>query len=273
MPNHPVSDPDRFPRAPSQERWLRLSEDERRAVVAALPNEVTDAEVSPPEGDLHFWGKVSAAQTLKDHFKRKGQVVYLACELPVYYPSEPRFAPDLLAVVGASDHERGKWVVSDEGSGLHVVLEVHVGGDRKKDAVDNVESYARLQIPEYFIFDRNLPALMGYRLLGKGKKYVPILPQQGRYRCEQLGLDLQVDDGKLRFFDGNALLLESAELAQRLERMVDELQARLEEETRRREDETKRREDETKRREDETKRREAAEQQVKELEAKLRQTR
>jgi hypothetical protein len=209
---------------------------ERAAAVAALPDEVTDAEMSPPEGDLHFWGKVSALDTLKNHFKRKGRKVYLACELPVYYPAERRFAPDLLAVVGAEDRERGKWVVSAEGTGLHVVMEVHVGGDRKKDAVDNVERYARLEIPEYFIFDRNVPTLLAYRLSARARKYVPIVPQHGRYRCEQLGLDLQLENGKLRFYDGNALLLETAELATRLEQMVDDLQLRLDEETRRREE-------------------------------------
>lgn len=58
-------------------------------------------------------------------------------------------------------------------------MEVHVGGDRKKDAIRNVERYARLGIPEYFIFDRNVPALIAYRLSGQGTKYVPIVPQHG----------------------------------------------------------------------------------------------
>ncbi len=242
--------------APAHDTWLRMTPEERARVVAALPNEVTDAELSPPEGDLHFWGKVSALDTLRGHFRRKGRAVYLASELPVYYPAEPRFAPDLLAVVGAEDKVRGKWVVDHEGQGLHVVMEVHVGGDRKKDAVDNVDRYARLGIPEYFIFDRNVPSLLAYRLPGLGRKYVPIVPQQGRYRCEQLGLDLQLENGKLRFYDGNALLLETSELAERLEQMVDDLQHRLEDETRRLDDETRRREE--------------AERRVAELEAALR---
>lgn len=232
---------DHYPRAPSEQEWKRLSSAQRKAVVAALPDEVTDAEMSPPEGDLHFLGKVSALDTLKNHFKRKGSKVYLASELPVYYPAERRFAPDLLAVVGVDDHERGKWVVSAEGKGFHVVMEVHVGGDRKKDAVGNVERYARLGIPEYFIFDRHVPALIAYRL-GRSKKYLPIVPQHGRYRSQGLGLDLQLENGKLRFYDGNALLLETAELADRLEKMVDDLQQRLAEETRLRAEETRLRE-------------------------------
>ncbi|MEW5743481.1 MAG: Uma2 family endonuclease [Myxococcota bacterium] len=276
MSRRPRVDLDAFPRAPTHAAWLKLSEEERRRVVAALPDEVTDAEMSPPEGDLHFQAKLSALDTLRGHFRRKRKAVYLACELPVYYPGERRFAPDLLAVVGVEDKVRGKWVVDAEGKGLDVVMEVHVGGDRKKDAVDNVERYARLGIPEYFIFDRNVPSLSAYRLAARRKKYVPIVPQHGRYRCERLELDLQVEDGKLRFYDGNALLLETSELAERLERMVDDLQTRLdeekarrEEETRRREEETRRREEETRRREEETRRREVAERRVAELERQL----
>lgn len=269
MARKPRINPDPFPRAPGHAEWLALSAGERRRVVAALPDEVTDAELSPPEGDLHFWGKVSALDTLRGHFRRKRRDVYLASELPVYYPAERRFAPDLLAVVGVEDKVRGKWVVDAEGHGLDVVIEVHVGGDRKKDAVDNVERYARLGIPEYFIFDRARPALLAYRLTAKGKKYVPIVPQHGRYRCARLGLDLQLENGKLRFYDGNALLLETTELAERLEGMLDDLQHRLDDETRRREEETRRREEETRRREEETRRRESAERRVAELERQL----
>lgn len=252
-----------FPKAPSRAEWDRLTPAQRKAVVAALPNEVTDAELSPPEGDLHFLAKVSALDTLKGHFKRQGKKVYLASELPVYYPGEPRFAPDLLAVVGAENRLRGKWVVDDEGLGLHVVLEVHVGGDRKKDAVDNVQRYARLGIPEYFIFDRNAPSLAAYRLAPRTKRYVPIVPQAGRYRCEQLGLDLRLEEGTLRFYDGNAILLETAEVAERISAMFDELQRRFEGEQRARDGETRAREAERRARS-------AAEKRVAELEALLR---
>ena len=43
-----------FPMAPTQEEWDALSPEERAEVDAALPGEVTDAEMSPPEGDRHF---------------------------------------------------------------------------------------------------------------------------------------------------------------------------------------------------------------------------
>ncbi len=263
MPNAPRPEPGDYPRAPSREAWERMTAEERQRVVDTLPNEVTDAELSPPEGDLHFRGKVDPLETLRSHFRRKQRKVYVACELPLYYPAEQRFAPDLLAVVDVEDKVRGKWLVSAEGKGLDVVMEVHVGGPRKKDAIDNLRRYARLGIPEYFIFDRNVPELLAYRL-GTSGAYVPIIPQHGRFRCERLGLDLQIEEGKLRFYDGNALLLETSELAARLEQMVDELQGRLA-------DETRRREEETCRREEETRRREAAERRLAELEGQLKQ--
>ncbi len=43
------SSPAGFPMAPSVEEWEALSPAERDAVTAALPGEVTDAEMSPPE--------------------------------------------------------------------------------------------------------------------------------------------------------------------------------------------------------------------------------
>jgi vacuolar-type H+-ATPase subunit I/STV1 len=159
--------------------------------------------------------------------------VYLGSELPVYYPAERRFAPDLLAVLDAEPHPRGKWVVSHEGKGLDWVLEVHVGGDRKKDAEYNVKRYARLGIPEYFIYDRARQRLEGYRLPStQAREYVAIVPEAGRYTSEVLGLELQVEEGRLRFWAGSALLLEYEELIDRMQEMMAGLQRRADEEAR-----------------------------------------
>lgn len=243
-------------------------------MVDALPGEVTDAEMSPPEGDRHFQAKVRALDALGSYYRRLKRRVYLAAELPVYYPGERRFAPDLLAVFEVDDHQRDKYVVSAEGKGLDIIFEVHVGGDRKKDAEINVERYARLGVPEYFIYDRGAQRLLGYRLPEEGGgKYVPVLPQQRRYESRVLGLTLAIEDGRLRFYTGNALLLESAELVERLERemaaveaRVDEearnaraAQALLEDERRLREEERRLREEERRLREEERRLREEAE--------------
>ena len=245
--------PQGFPMAPSEEEWAALSVEERAAVVAALPGEVTDAEIAMPEGDRHFQAKTRALDALRGYYAKQRRQVYLAAELPVYYPAEPRFAPDLLAVFDVSDHARDKYVVSAEGKGLDWVLEVHVGGDRKKDAELNVARYARLGIPEYFLYDRGRNRLAAYRLAG-ARTYVPIVPQLGRYASQVLGLEVEVAADRLRFFAGTALLLESGELIARLEEMLELVTKRAEEEAKRAEEEAKRAEDEAKRAEDEAKR-------------------
>jgi len=238
---------DGYPRAPTQEQWDRLSQEERQEVVDVLPGEVTDAEQAMPEGDRHFRPKVQALDALRGHFKRLRRQVYVASELPIYYPGARRFAPDLLVVFDVEDHARDKYVVSHEGKGLDWVMEIHVGGDRKKDAVLNVERYASLGIPEYFIFDGGRHELLGFRLPDDGGSYVPITSEGGRMRSRSLGLDLHVEQGPLRFLHGNGLVLESSELIQRLEIQMEEFRQRSEADQAIAEGERRRREEAEKR--------------------------
>ncbi|HSP78180.1 MAG TPA: Uma2 family endonuclease, partial [Myxococcaceae bacterium] len=154
--------------------------------------------------------------------------------------------------------------------GLEWVMEVHVGGDRKKDAEYNVERYARLGIPEYFIYDRAKEQLLAYRLPSpEARRYERIPPEQGRYRSEVLGLEFELAEGKLRLWAGNALLLESHELLEQVQRLREE-EARLrEEEVRRREEAERRLEEEVRLREEEARRRQEAERRLAELQAEL----
>lgn len=233
------------PRAPSQAAWDAMSPAERERVVASLPPDITEAELSPPEGDLHSQGKIDALDTLRRFFERKGRSISLATELTVYYPDARRFAPDLFAVRDVSPHPRSRWIVSLEGKGLDFVMEVHVGGDRKKDAVQNVTFYASLGIPEYFIFDRAAGRLLGYRLPAPDARvYVPVVPQAGLFSSEVLGLDLRLEQGRLRFYTSTAPLPDATEIIERLDRLVAEVSARAEEEARRAEEENRRAEEE-----------------------------
>lgn len=262
--------------APSQDEWDSLDPNERQEVLDQLPPEVTDAEAMP-EGDRHFKAKVRALDTLRSYFERTRRRIYLASELPTYYPRAPRFAPDVLAVLDVDAHDRDKWVVSAEGKGLDWVLEVHVGGDRKKDTQTNVVRYARLGIPEYFIYDRQRERLLGYRLPDpQARVYSPIIPQLGVYQSDVLGMGLQVEGERLRFFSGTALLLETDELINRLQRMLEQVQLRVEEESRLREEESRLREEESRLREEaergrqeESRRREEAERELAALRAEL----
>ncbi len=241
------------PRAPSREIWARLTESERRAVVESLPSELPRA--LPPEGDSHRIPKSRALEALGEFYRRLRRSVYLSAELPVYYPDEPVFAPDLLAVLDVGMHERRGWVTQHEGKGLDFVLEINVSGNRKKDFEDNVARYARLQIPEYFAFDVPRARLVGWRLEDeKARTYETIVPQGGRWPSRILDLDLSLEGGQLRFFHGNAPLLDARELIVRLSTMVDEALHRAEEEARRAEEEARRAEGEARRAEEEARR-------------------
>lgn len=211
------------PRAPTEEQWARMTPAERARVVAMLPAEF-DLDLQPPEGDDHRKAKTKATDTLETFFKRIGRKIYVSSELGVYYPGEARFSPDILAVLDVEPHNRGKWVVADEGKGLDLVIEVHHLGSAEKDYEENVQRYASLGISEYFIFDRGKLSLRGYRLPPEGPRvYRPLKPQQGRYVSEVLGIDLAVEGEKLRFLYGQAAILDADELIARLGSLLDEV--------------------------------------------------
>ncbi|MBX3232277.1 MAG: Uma2 family endonuclease [Labilithrix sp.] len=222
-----VVDP-RDPRAPTQEQWDTLTEPERAAVVAMLPNEVSIEEMAP-EGDRHRTGKEGPLDALGRFFERLGRKVYLSSELAVYYPGARKIVPDVLAVLDVDPRERTKWVVSSEGKGLDFVLEVHVEGDKAKDHERNVALYASLGIPEYAILDRGRARLKMYRLpSANARVYDPVVPQAGRYPSRVLGLDLALEDDHLRFFHGTVALPEADDMIRELGKMVDDLVAKRE---------------------------------------------
>jgi Uma2 family endonuclease len=218
------------PRAPSAEVWATLSSEARARVVASLPAEVPES-LWMPEGDRHSQPKLTALDVLRRYFDKLGKRVYLSAELNVYYPGERRFCPDLIGVLDVEPGPRDKWVVSQEGRGLDFVLEVHASGDRDKDFVRNVAWFARLGIPEYFVFDAQRRGLVGYRLVGDDRRYTRIMAQGGRLLSEVLGVDLLVEDGLLAFAPrAGSVLLESSAMLVRFESLVDELNLSLEQE-------------------------------------------
>jgi Uma2 family endonuclease len=245
-----VIDP-RDPRAPPQELWDRMTPDERQRVLDALPSEFEVSEASPPEGDFHFEAKTSAKEVLGGYFQRVGRRVYVAAELPVYYPDQPMFAPDVFAVLDVELKQRASWSVSTEGKGLDLAMEILWAGRTKKDLEHNVARYAALGISEYFVFDRRRLRLHGYRLQPGAARYQRLVPQAGRLTSAVLGLDLAIEGEKLRFYQGLAPLPESVELIARLGSMLNDVEARMEE-AERRADEAEHRADEEKQRADES---------------------
>jgi len=207
-----------------------MSPDERFAFLGEVWDALSDPLVAMGEGRPHKKAKSKAIDMLGLHFRAMGRRIYLAEEMSVLYPGAQAFCPDIFAVLDVDDpedDERMAWVVADEGKGLDWVLEVVFGGDRKKDLVDNVERYASLAIPEYFVYDRRDQRIHGYRL-SASRRYQPILPQAGLYRSAVLGVDIAIVEGSLRFYQGTAELYDTVHLIRRLEGMVENLGAQAE---------------------------------------------
>lgn len=241
-PSHPPApSPRTIPTGPTLEAWRAMSPAARHAFLLEVLDSLSDPRDLMTEGRPHKKAKTRALDLLGLHFKAMGRVVYLAEEMAVVYPGEVSFSPDVLAVVDVpqpDDDERLAWVVADEGRGLDVVLEVLHHGDRNKDLVRNVERYARLGIPEYFVYDRAQQRIHGFRLVAPGaRRYQRIVPQAGRYSSVVLGLDLAVQEGTLRFFQGMAELFGTDNLIERLTGMVGSLEAKAEAEASRAEHE------------------------------------
>jgi hypothetical protein len=258
-------DPD-DPRAPPLEVWRQLSPAERARIIAELPSEVN---LGPPEGDAHRVPKQRALEALEAFFKRAGRNIYFSSELPVYYPGERMFAPDLIAVLDVEPHERASWVVAQEGRGLDFALEVTLSGSRRKDLEENVARFATLGIPEYFVFDRPKRRILGYRLSQAGSTYDPILPQQGRWGSNVLGLELGIEESRFRFYVGSAVVPEASELVARANQLSDRLQDKIAELEGLLQQAGERAELEQRQRELEQRQRELAERRVRELEAEL----
>jgi len=219
------------PVTPTEEKWRSMTLEQREAFIIAVNEALSDPVITMSEGRPHKKAKSKALDMLGLHFRAMGKRIYLAEELSVLYPGISGFTPDVMAVLDVDepeDDQRMAWVVQDEGKGLDWVLEVLWAGDRKKDLVENVEKYASLGIPEYFVYDQKQQRIVGYRLPVGGKRYQPILAQAGLYRSNVLGVDLAVVGGSLRFYQGAAELYDTKHLIERLETMIANLQERAE---------------------------------------------
>jgi len=221
------------PITPSVEEWRAMSPEARLKHILAVQEALSDRRLAIGDGRPHFQAKRRATDRLKRHFDALRRVIYLAEEMDVLYPGERGFCPDIFAVLDVAepeDDERMAWVVADEGRGLDLVIEVLYKGDRQKDLVVNVERYARLGIPEYFVYDRKRQELRGYCLpTPTARRYQRIVPQAGRHTSAVLGLDLAIENGKLEFFHGMAALFGTEDLIGRLRGMMQSLEGKADE--------------------------------------------
>ena len=212
------------PVAPPNEVWAAMSPAERAACLTRLGP--IPAEAMPPVGDPHINAERDVEDALGGWFRRRGLRAYIGRGLTVYYPAQPRFAPDLFVVFNVEERDRTTWVVPAEGKGLDFVLEIHASGDRAKDLQRNREWFARQGIPEYFVFDAVQKRLFGWRLDHPERPYVPIVPQAGRWPSRVLELDLGMEAGRLRFYISGARLPFALEVQDALEKALTDAETR-----------------------------------------------
>lgn len=227
---------DEIPITPSSEVWRSMSRAARDAHIEAVHAALERTADLMSQGRPHSTAKMSAVSVLGDFFERVGRRIYLAAELPVLYPGEPAFEPDVIAVRDVPDPGladlRTAWQVTEEGRGPDLALEILYLGSREKDLVTNVARYARLGIPEYFVYDRLKQRLYGYRLpTPDATQYVSIPSRSSRLWSGVLELELGIADGRLRFFYGEAVVPESRELMARLDALLDQKERQIEEES------------------------------------------
>jgi len=207
---------------PTRAEWERLSAEERLAFETRAGEVLTEIARTMGEGRPHSTARGRALDVLRGHFDRGRRPIYLGSDMPVLYPGERSFEPDLFAVLDVIDpgeaDRRMAWTVANEGRGLDFVLEILHGAKPGKDLVANVHFYAKLGIPEYFVYDRRTERLVAHRL--EGKSYVPVALHLGRYPSEVLGVDFSVTNGRLTFHAGGGRLEDSREVIQGLSDLV-----------------------------------------------------
>jgi Uma2 family endonuclease len=178
------------------------------------------------ETDVHIDALIYLREALRDHFRDDPQA-YVAGNMLLYYEEgNPAacIAPDVFVVQGVAKRERRTYRLWEEGLPPSVVFDITSRGSRLEDLGTKRVVYAILGVREYFLYDPLgeylRPSLQGYRL--HEGEYQRLPPEgQGRLTSQALGLELRVEDGRLRLVNpatGERLLTPAEALAaQRME--------------------------------------------------------
>lgn len=209
----------------------------------AIPVEVTYppsdlySDEPPLETDLHR-NQIDLLIRLLKFWWRDRQDFYISGNLTVYYSAEETKkrdfrGPDVFVVLDTEKRDRRSWTIWEEGGKYpNLVIELlsnstaTVDRGTKKDLYQNV-----WRLPEYYWFHPETLEFAGFRLMNG--QYEAILPNQsGRLRSQELGLELGIHEGQLRWFtaDGELIPLPEeaeAQAREQAERRAERLEAYL----------------------------------------------
>jgi Uma2 family endonuclease len=178
--------------------------------IATVPDRTNDYPTRDgrpmAETDWHRDLMMDLILTLQTFFAHDDRV-YVSGNLLVFYARGDRrrhLSPDVFVVKGVAKHQRGNYLIWEEGRGPDIVIEITSPSTRDEDLDQKMTLYRDvLKVSEYFLFDPRLeyldPPLQGYRLLDG--QYVPIEPVDGRLPSEVLGLHLDPDGRTLRLYN------------------------------------------------------------------------
>jgi Uma2 family endonuclease len=191
-------------------------------------------EVFYPESDgrplgetgFHVVALLLLHQALRTHLAAIGRTdSYVASDMFLYYeegnPKANR-SPDTMVILGVDGHERRTFKTWVEGTVPSAIIEITSDETWREDLHTKRDLYARLGIPEYFLFDPLGdcldPPLQGFRL--EGRRYVPLVPDaEGALGSAILGLRLRPEGIMLRLIDArtNEPILTADEVRERME--------------------------------------------------------
>lgn len=158
------------------------------------------------ETDQHRDDMVALIEGLKARYAPRADV-YVAGNLLVYYEEgnpKARFAPDVFVVLGVPRRRRRVYKLWEEKKPPSVVIEVTSRGTWLEDEGKKKALYARLGVPEYFLYDPLgeylEPPLQGLKL--EAGAYVPMRRgADGSLESAALGMRLVLEGSRLRLID------------------------------------------------------------------------
>ena len=175
------------------------------------PTETTDlypeSDGKPmADTDLHLYWIKRVQDMLETYFSRDPGV-YISGNIMMYDikgPTRTAISPDILVCFGIGQKFRRTYKVWEEGKPPDFVMEFSSNRTYRNDLDEKMAHYARMKIPEYFLYDpdrRYLPSpLLGFRLV-EGT-YVEIAADvDGGIRSEILALNFHLMEDGLALYD------------------------------------------------------------------------